>query len=122
MELCVVTINEKPLTLVREVCRALKYHKKIGNIVKNHCSKENYAQKYQVRDVPTAVTPVDWPKDSQNFDIYISEEGMYELLFSSQQPKAKEFRKHCCNVLFPHVQQQLTNKMKEDHQQAMEEI
>ena len=46
---------------------------------------------------------------------------MYELLFSSQQPKAEEFRKHCCYVMFPRVQQQLTNKMKEDYQQAIEE-
>ena len=46
---------------------------------------------------------------------------MYELLFSSQQPQAKEFRKHCYNVMFHHVQQQLTNKMKEDYQQATEE-
>ena len=46
---------------------------------------------------------------------------MYELLFSSQQPKAKEFRKHCYNVMFHHVQQQVTNKMKEEYQQATEE-
>ena len=44
---------------------------------------------------------------------------MYELLFSSQQPKVKDFRRHCWNVLFPHARQQLTNKMKEDHQQAI---
>ena len=64
---------------------------------------------------------MDWLKDSRKDDYYISEEGMYEIVFSSQQPKAKDFRRHCCNVLFPHVQQQLTNKMKEDHQQAIEE-
>ena len=46
---------------------------------------------------------------------------MYELSFSSQQPKTKDFRRHCCNMLFPHVCQQLTNKMKEDHQQTIEE-
>ena len=46
---------------------------------------------------------------------------MYELLFSSQQPKAKDFRRHCFNVLFPHVRQQLINKMKEEHQQSIEE-
>ena len=33
----------------------------------------------------------------------------------------KGFRRHCCNVLLPHVQQQFTNKIKEDHQQAIEE-
>ena len=46
---------------------------------------------------------------------------MYELVFGSQQPKTKEFRKHCCNVMFPHVRQQLTNKMKEEYQQAIKE-
>ena len=43
---------------------------------------------------------MDWPN-----------EGMYELLLSSQQPKTKYFRRYCCNVLFPHVQQQLSNKL-----------
>ena len=37
-----------------------------------------------------ACTPIDWPKDSQKYDIYTNEEGMYELLFSSQQSKAKD--------------------------------
>ena len=45
---------------------------------------------------------------------------MHEIVFLSQQPKAKDFRRHCCNVLFPHVQQQLTNKMKEDHEETIE--
>ena len=44
------------------------------------------------------------------------------MLFSSQQPKAKYFRKCCCNVMFRHICQQLTNKMEEDHQQIITEI
>ena len=84
--------------------------KKTANIVKNHYSKEKYTQKYQLGSVLAAGTHSDWPKDLQKFDIYINEEGIYELLFSSQQPKAKDFRRHCCNVLFPHVQQQLSDK------------
>ena len=51
-------------------------------------------------------------------DYYLNEEGMYELLFSSQQPLAKKLRKHCCNVMFPHIRQQLTDKMVEEHQRA----
>ena len=121
LELYVVTINEKPWARAREVCRALEYNKKTADIVKNHCSKENYVQKYQMSSVTAAGTPVDWPKDSQKYDIYTNEERVYELLFSIQQPKAKDFRRHCCNVLFPYDRQQLTNKMKEDHQQAIEE-
>ena len=60
--------------------------------------------------VTAAVTPINWPKDSQKYDIYINEEGMYELVFGSQQPIAKNFRKHCCNVMFPQIRQQLANK------------
>ena len=66
-----------------------------------------------------ASTSINWPKDLRKDDYYTNEEGMYELLFSSQQPKAKAFRKHCCNVLFLHVRQQLTNKIQEEHQQAI---
>ena len=29
--------------------------------------------------------------------------------------------KYCCNVMFPQIRQQLTNNMKENHQQAIEE-
>ena len=46
----------------------------------------------------------------------------FQLLFSSQKPKAKDFRKHCFNVMFPHTRQQIINKMDEDHQQAITEI
>ena len=35
------------------------------------------------------------------YDIYINEEETYEMVIPSQQPKAKNFRKHCCNVMFP---------------------
>ena len=35
---------------------------------------------------------------------------MHEVLFSSQQPKTKDFRRHCCNVLFPHVRYELSDK------------
>ena len=121
VELCVLTINEKPWTRAKEVCKALQYNKKTADIIKAFCSKENFAHKYQLSEFTATGNFVDWPKDSRKDDYYISEEGMYEIVFSSQQPKAKDFRRHCCNVLFPHVQRQLTNKMKEDHQQAIEE-
>ena len=97
VELCVVTINEKPWTRAREVRMVLEYGKatKAANVVKQLCSKENYAHKWHLTGFVFETMPVDWPKDSQKFDIYINEEAMYELLFSSQQPKVKDFRKHC---------------------------
>ena len=119
VELYVVTINEKPWTRTREVCKALEHNKKTAHFIKAHVSPENYAQKYQISNVLAAVTSINWSKDSRKDDYYTNEEGMYELLFSSQQPKAKNFRGHCYNVLFPHVRQQLTNKIQEEHQQVI---
>ena len=120
VEMYVVTINEKPWTRAREVCKALRYEKAARRVVRHHYTRENIKHKHQLEVVRAVASTVNWPRDSQKLDLYISEEGMYELLFSRQQPKAKDFRRHCCNLLFPHVWQQLTNKMKEEHQQAIE--
>ena len=78
--------------------------------INGFCSQENYDQKYQLIKLPAVGNFGKWPKDSRKHDYYINEGGMYELLFSIQQPKAKGFRKHCCNVLFLDIEQQLTDK------------
>ena len=70
-----------------------------------YCSQENYAHKYQLTEFVSAKNLINWPKDTREDNYYINEEGMYEFLFSSQQPKAKNFRKHCCNGVFPHIRQ-----------------
>ena len=56
---------------------------------------------------------------TQKYDLYINEEGTYELLFSSQQLLVKAFRKHCCKVIFPHIRQKLPDKMKEEKEAAL---
>ena len=77
VELCVVTSNENSWTRAREVCRALEYGKatKTAHVIKAHVSPENYAYKWQLNSVSAGDTPINWPKDSQKYDIYISEEG-----------------------------------------------
>ena len=123
VDLRVVIIDEKPWTRAREVRRALEYGKatKAADIVKHLCSRENYSHKWQLTEFVSETNFLDWHKDSRKDDYYTNEEGMYKLIFGSQQPKAKEFRRRCCNVLFPHDRQQLTNKMKEGHQETIEE-
>ena len=108
-----VTINSKTWTRAKEVCKALEYRRKTGNIVRDHCSRENYAQMYQLSSVTVTVTPMKWPLDSQKTDLYISEEGMYELAFTSNQEKAKKFKKYCCNVLFPQIRKQAIKTKKQ---------
>ena len=127
VELCVVTINEKPWTRARKVCKVLDYVKptKVTDVLRHLCSKTNYGHKWQLTRPVSETKPADWPIDPQKYDIYTNEEAIHEIVFSSQQPKAKDFRRHCCNVLLPHVREQLAkkkkNKMKEHHEQAIEE-
>ena len=71
-------IDEKPWTRAKEFCRALEYDKatKAADVVRHLCSKENYAHKWQLTGFVSETKPVDWPKDSQKYDIYTNEEGM----------------------------------------------
>ena len=66
--------------LIRRECKGLEYEKKTGNIIRTYCSAENITQKYQLSMVSDVGT-ISWPKDSRKYDLYINEEGMYELLF-----------------------------------------
>ena len=114
----VVTGDGKECCRAKEVPKVLDYQRKTGNVIKEHCNCENIAQKYQLIIVTTTVISMNCPKDSKKFDLYINEEGLYELVFSSQQALAKIFRKHCCNVIFPHIQQQLIKESIEEKKPA----
>ena len=56
VELKVVTINGKPWARAKEVCRALEYNNKTAHVIRAHCIRENYAQKYDLSKVFTADT------------------------------------------------------------------
>ena len=94
VELCVVTINEKPWTRVKEVYEALEYGtSKTANIMRAHCSPEDITQKYQIMGLVSETRLVNWPTDSKKFDIYINEKGMIQLLVGCQLRLAKEIAK-----------------------------
>ena len=106
VELYVATINEKLWTRARDVCRALGYGKstKATHVIKGHVSPKNYVHKWQLIKVSagsTSNTSINWAKDSRKDDYYASEGGMHEIFKSTA--KAKDFRRHCSNVLFAHV-------------------
>ena len=94
VELYVVTINERPWTRAREVCKALEYNKKTADPIKTFCSRESYAQKCQLSSVHATCTPIYWPRGSRKDDYYIIEDGMCELLLGSQQPLAQELAEY----------------------------
>ena len=98
----------------------MKYQRQTAKVIKVHCRRENFAQKCQLIKWATAANLLNWLADSRKDDYYLIEEGMYEVLFGSQQPKAKGFGKYCCNEMFSHICKQLVDKMQEDHQKAIE--
>ena len=100
----------------------MEYQKgRVRDALKKHVSIENKRHRFELQGGAVTARPLEWPKTSQPDKYYLNEEGMYEVLFGSQQPLAKRFRKHCCNVMFPHIRKQLVDKMQEDHQKAIEE-
>ena len=127
-KLFTLTIDGKHWTRAKEICKALEYKKttKTGDVIRSNCSCENITNKYQLSGLVFETTPMKWPVDSQKTDIYINEEGMYELAFTSQQKEAKEFRKYCCNTLFPqirdHFEQLAINGKDREHQLAIEDV
>ena len=124
VELYIVTVNGKHWTRAKEVCKALEYQKttKTAQVVRAHCSSENIRHTREIKGIFSENTPLEWPKNSQPDEYYFNEEGMYEVLFGSQQPKAKKFRKYCCNVMFPHIRQQLTDKLLEERDTRVQAI
>jgi prophage antirepressor-like protein len=98
-----VDINGKQWTRAKEVCESLEYEKESRKVIKYHISSENIRHKHELQVGPESDPTCKWPLDSQKLDLYINEQGMYELAFKSQQPKAKTFRKYCYNKLFPQI-------------------
>ena len=96
VELYVVTVNGKNWTRAKEVCKALGYQKttKTAQVVRVHCSRENFAHKYQLIGGSSADPPVNWPIDSQKYNYYLNEEGIREIVLKSKQPKAVDFAEH----------------------------
>ena len=82
-------------TRAKEVCKALEYSKntKPKDVLKKHVSIENKRHMRELKGVVSPNTRLEWPKNSQPDECYLNEEGMYEVLFGSQQQKACEHRK-----------------------------
>ena len=96
VKLYVVTVNGKHWTRAKEVCKALEYNKKTSktaNIIRALCSSENIRHMRELKGV-VSNTPLEWPKNSQPDEYYLSEEGIRELVLKSKQPKAADLAKH----------------------------
>ena len=105
VELCIVTINRKPRTSIREVCRALEYGKatKVTDIVRHLCSREDYAHKLQLTWFVSETKPVDWPKESQKYIITLMRKGCMSCYFqvnSQRQKISEDTAAMCCFFMF----------------------
>ena len=72
----------------------MEYKKgRVRDALKKHVSIENKRHRFELQGGAVTVRPLEWPKNSQPDEYYLNEEGMYEVLFGSQQQKACEHRK-----------------------------
>ena len=101
VDLYIATLNGKFWARAREMYKTMKYTKKTAHVSKDHFSLENTGQKYRRSGMPAAITPADWPKDSQRYDCKV--------------------RKQRCKVMFHYICHQLTNRIQEVHQQDLEQ-
>ena len=59
----VVTINGKPWTRAKEVCKALEYQRRANDVLRKHVSVEN--KRHMRKPKGMASTPLEWLKISQ---------------------------------------------------------
>ena len=92
-KLFTLTIDGKSWTRGREPVQALGYskHTKTAHVIKDLCTAENIRQKDQL--IGVVDTSVQWPANSQKYDLYINEEGMHELVLKSSMFNATDFAK-----------------------------
>ena len=71
---------------------------KTAHVIKDLCTAENIRQKDQL--IGVVDTSVQWPADSQKYDLYINEEGMHELVLKSSMSNATDFAKVLSELIF----------------------
>ena len=79
VEFKVVTIIGKPWTRAKEVCKALEYSRSVNHVMKDHCSRENYAHKYDLSKWSAAAHLLNWLPGSRKDDYYFNKEGMHKF-------------------------------------------
>ena len=65
-----------------------QYKRRTNDVISQFVSKENKHHKYELQGHLSTKCLVNWPKDSQKYDLYISEEGIYEIVLKSKQPQS----------------------------------
>ena len=88
--------NDIPYFCAKDVAKALNY-KNPARSIRDHVFEED---RLKVKDLwgTVAVTP---SQSEQSHSVYITEAGVYALIFGSQKEEAKVFKKWVCNEVLP---------------------
>jgi len=86
-----------PYFCAKDVAKALGY-KNPREAVRDHVFEEDRSKLEDLRDVSPR-SPL--PKNTQGHSVYITEAGVYALIFGSQKEEAKRFKKWVCQVVLP---------------------
>ena len=86
-----VVIDNEPWFVGVDVARALGYSK-VNDAIRNNTSRED-----------TAITGISDANNHTQQMVVINESGLYDMVFGSRVPKAKEFRHWVTNTVLPSI-------------------
>lgn len=90
MQVRVVTIDDEPWFVAKDVCKVLGY-KYVSQAVKDNCRPEGVS----VRLAPTS--------SGDQMMTHINEGNFYRLVIKSKKPEALQFEKWVCDTVLPSI-------------------
>ena len=86
----------------KDVVEALGYNKKYYDVIKQHCDEDDYIL-YDSKTQPQNGAEFNYKELGQRGGYLINESGMYALVFGSELPDAKKFKKWVTSEVLPQI-------------------
>ena len=99
--------NDTPYFCAKDVAKALDY-KNPARSIRDHVFEEDRVKVKDLRGT-VAVTP---SKSEQSHSTYITEAGVYALIFGSQKEEAKNFKRWVCSEVLPKLRKRYNEQMR----------
>ena len=101
-EIRVITIDEEPMFIGKELVEKLGYKKNYCEVIKQHCDEDDYLL-YNKNSFPKWESVLDYKILGQRGGYLVNESGMYSLILGSELPNAKNFKRWVTKEVLPSI-------------------
>lgn len=101
-EIRVITIDEEPMFIGKELVEKLGYKKNYSDVIKQHCDEDDYLL-YNKNSSPKWCSVLDYKILGQRGGYLVNESGMYSLILGSELPYAKKFKRWVTKEVLPSI-------------------